>query len=103
VRLQGADIHCPAQLSTYCVAETGTYFGQVGVRASSRDRLELVAGAAAMGFASVHLNGQRLSFDVQGVESGAVVEHRASTPTAGAVCWTTSGQKVSWAARGTRQ
>ena len=65
VLLEAADIHCPAQLSTYCVAERGTYFGEVGVVASNGDRLEVVAGAAEVGFSAVRLNGEPLVYEAQ--------------------------------------
>ena len=65
VLLEAADIHCPAQLSSYCVAERGTYFGEVGVVASNGDRLEVVAGAAEVGFRTVRLNGEPLLYEAQ--------------------------------------
>ena len=57
VLLEAEDIHCPAQLTTYCVAEKGTYFGEAGVLSANGDRLEVVAGAAEHGFTKVTLNG----------------------------------------------
>ena len=74
VLLEAEDIHCPAQMSTYCAAERGTYFQEVGVLAANGDRLEVVAGAAEVGFSRVTLNGQQLTF-VEG-EAGQVAEHR---------------------------
>ena len=80
VLLEAQDIHCPATLSTYCAAERGTYFQEVGVRAANGDRLEVRAGAAEVGFASVLFNGQPLTF-VSGQSGGEVAEHRGHRPT----------------------
>ena len=61
VLLEAADIHCPAHSLTYCVAERGTYFGEVGIIFSTGDRLEVIAGSADIGFSAVRLNSQPLS------------------------------------------
>ena len=65
VLLNASDIHCPTQLSTYCVAEKGTYFGEVGVVTSNGDRFEVVAGSAEVGFSVVRLNGKALIYEAQ--------------------------------------
>ena len=75
VKLAGDSIHCPADVSTYCVPETGTYFGQVGVLAANGDRLEVWAGAWEEGFARVTLNGEPLTF-VEGAPTAQEAEHR---------------------------